>query len=138
MLKLLIPVICQAGAIEAARHAAFLFAENCVAHVEVIEVLDDPAHSRAAAFRSCASLRHEEKHSMRDALTRTCAVLEDAGVPYTWKRIFGSTEKTIAAYAAGNGADVVVLDASCLGIIRKWITLLRLWRLSRKPVTVLH
>jgi hypothetical protein len=137
MLKLLIPVICQSGALEAARHAAFLFAEQCVAHVEVIEILDDPAESRAVAFHSRAALRRQEKQFMREALTKTCAVLEDAGVPYTWKRIFGSAEKSIADHA-NRGADVVVLDTSCIGLLRKWLMLARLWHLTRKPLTVLH
>lgn len=137
MLKLLIPVICPAGALEAARHAAFLFAEKCVAHVEVIEILDDAAQSRAVAFHSRSALRRQEKDFMRDALTSTCAVLEDAGVPYTWKRIFGSAEKSIAAHA-NRGADVVVLDASRIGLLRRWLVLFRLWHLTRKPLTVLH
>jgi nucleotide-binding universal stress UspA family protein len=137
MLKLLIPVICQAGALEAARHAAFLFAQKCVAHVEVIEILDDPAESRAVAFHSRSALRRQEKQLMREALTKTCAVLEDAGVPYTWRRIFGSAEKSIADHA-NRGADVVVLDASCIGLLRRWLMLVRLWRLTRKPLTVLH
>lgn len=138
MLKLLIPVICQAGALEAARHAAFLFAEKCVAQVELIEVLEDTGHGRTAAFHSQSSLRRREKQSMRDALIGTRAVLDDAGVPYSWKRVFGPPEKSIAAYAVRSGADVVVLDASGLGVVRKWMLLFRLWHLSRKPITMLH
>ena len=138
MLKLLIPVLCQAGALEAARHAAFLFAEKCVAQVELIEVLEEVGEGRTVAFQSRSALRRREKLSMRDALTRTCAVLEDAGVPYTWKRIFGPPERTIAAYSAKNGSDVVVLDASGLGFIRRWWMLARLWRLSPTPITMLH
>ena len=138
MLKLLIPVLCRAGAPEAARHAAFLFAERCVAQVELLEVLEEVGEGRALAFQSRATLRRREKISMRDALTRTCAVLDDAGVPYTWKRIFGPPEKTIAVYAAKHGADVVVLDAGGLGFFRKWWMLARLWRLSPKPITMLH
>jgi hypothetical protein len=75
---------------------------------------------------------------MRDALTRTCAVLDDAGVPYTWKRVFGPREKTIATYAATDDADVVVLDTSGLGCFRGWGLVARLWRLSPKPITMLH
>ncbi|SIT38605.1 Universal stress protein UspA-like protein [Paraburkholderia piptadeniae] len=138
MLKLLIPVLCEAGALEAARHAVFLFAEKCVAQVELIEVLDEVGEGRTVAFQSRAALRRREKLSMRDALARTCAILDDAGVPYTWKRIFGPPEKSIATYAARDGADVVVLDASGLGFFRKWGMLARLWRLSPKPITMLH
>ena len=52
MLKLLIPVLGHKGAIEAARHGAFLFAERCVSEVEVVEVLDELAQGRVAAFHS--------------------------------------------------------------------------------------
>jgi nucleotide-binding universal stress UspA family protein len=138
MLKLLIPVICQTGALEAARHAAFLFAEKCVTQVELIEVLEDTGHGRTAAFHSQSSLRRREEQSMQDALIGTRAVLDDAGVPYSWKRVFGPPAKSIAAYAARSGSDVVVLDASGLGRVRKWIMLFRLWHLSRKPITMLH
>ncbi|ACC74971.1 universal stress protein [Paraburkholderia phymatum] len=138
MLKLLIPVLGREGALEAARHAAFLFAEKCVAQVELIEVLEEVGEGRAVAFQSRAALRRSEKLSMRDALTRTCAVLDDAGVPYRWKRVFGAPEKTIAAYAAAHDSDLVILDASGLGFFRRWGILARLWRLSPKPITMLH
>ncbi|SAK82216.1 UspA family protein [Caballeronia calidae] len=138
MLKLLIPVICPAGAPEAARHAAFLFSENCVSQVELVEVLEEMGQGRAAAFRSRAQWRRREKLIMRDALALTRAVLDDAGVPYTWKRVFGPPERTIAAYANAGRADVVVLDAGGLGRVRKWSMFVRLWRLSSKPITVLH
>ena len=100
LLKPLISVLCKAGTLEAARHAAFLFAEKCVGQVELIEVLDDVGDGRAVAFQSRAALHRHEKQSMRDALVKTGAALDDAGVPYTWKRTFGPPAKTIAAYAA--------------------------------------
>jgi nucleotide-binding universal stress UspA family protein len=137
-LTLLVPILCKEGALQAARHAACLFAEKCVTQVQLVEVLEEVEKGRAVAFQSPAALRRREKLSMRDALTRTCAVLDDAGVPYTWKRVFGPPEKAIAAYAATNGADVVVLDAGGLGLFRKWVLLAKLWRLSPEPITMLH
>jgi nucleotide-binding universal stress UspA family protein len=110
MLKLLIPVLCQSGALEAVRHAAFLFSEKCVAQVELVEVLEEAGQGRTAAFRSRVQWRRREKLLMLDALTRARALLDDAGVPYTWKRVFGPPERTIAAYANSDRADVVVLD----------------------------
>jgi nucleotide-binding universal stress UspA family protein len=138
MLKLLIPVLCKAGALEAARHAAFLFAEKCVGQVELIEVLEEVGEGRAVAFQSRAALRRHEKQSMREALAKTCAVLDDAGVPYTWKRTFGPPAKTIAAYAAVRGSDVMLLDASGLGMFRRWRVLAGLSRLSPVPITMLR
>jgi nucleotide-binding universal stress UspA family protein len=138
MLKLLIPVLCQRGALEAARHAAFLFGEKCVSQVEVIEVLEDVGEGRAVAFQSRSALRRREKRAMRNALMRTRAVLDDAGVPYTWKRVFGPAAKTVAAYAATRGSDVMVLDASGLGFFRRWRVLAGLSRLSAVPITMLR
>lgn len=138
MLKLLIPIISRHGALEAARHGAFLFAERCVSEVEIVEVLDEIDHDRSAAFHSMADLRISEKQAMRDALLQTRAILDDAGVPYTWKRVFGQPERIIAAYAERDHADIVVLDASRLGFFRKWGVLARLRRLTHTPVTLLQ
>ena len=138
MLTLLIPILCQAGALEAARHAAFLFSEKCIAQVELVEVLEDVGEGRTVAFQSRAALRRQEKLSMRDALLRTCAVLDDAGVPYTWRRIFGPPDKAIAAYLLTHRADVVVLDTHGMGFFRRWGLFFRLWRLCPTPITVLH
>ncbi|WP_027820640.1 universal stress protein [Paraburkholderia bannensis] len=138
MLKLLIPVLGAKEATEAARHGAFLFAEQCVSEVEVIEVLSDASQGRAVAFHSPATLRRREKDEARDALMQTRAILDDAGVPYTWKRVFGPTARTIAQHAAQAHADIVLLDASQLGFFHRWIVLARLWQLSSTPVTMLH
>jgi hypothetical protein len=138
VLKLLIPVIDRNGALEAARHGAFLFAEHCVSEVEIVEVLDEVGHDRSAAFHSMAGLRISEKQAMRDALLQTRAILDDAGVPYTWKRVFGQPSRVIAACAESDHADIVVLDASHLGFFRKWDMLARLRRLTHTPVTLLQ
>lgn len=71
-MKLLILVLCKAGALEAARHAAFLFYEKCVTQVELIEVLEDAGEGRAVAFQSRAALRRREKRRLR-----SCAVRRD-------------------------------------------------------------
>ncbi|WP_306439158.1 universal stress protein [Pandoraea communis] len=138
VLRLLIPVLGTQGATEAARHGAFMFTERCVSDVEIIEVLDDVTHSRAVAFHSLGALHRREKQAARDALMQTRAILDDAGVPYTWKRVFGPAERTIAQYAAQVHADIVVLDASHLGFFHRWAVLARLWRFTSTPVTMLH
>jgi hypothetical protein len=138
MLRLLIPILCRAGATEAARHAAFLFAEKCVSHVELIEVLEESGEGRAAAFHSRSALRLREKADMRDALLRTRAILDEAGVPYTWKRVFGTPMKTVAAHAAACGSDLMVLDAGGLGLVRRWLAIAGLLRRSRVPIMVVR
>jgi nucleotide-binding universal stress UspA family protein len=138
VLKLMIPILSRGGAPEAARHAVFLFAERCVSEVELIEVLDEAGEGRAAAFHSRSSLRRREKYAMRDALMRTLAILDDGGVPYRFKRVFGKPERTIAEHAASVHADMVVLDAGSLGVFQRWGTFVRLWRLCSQPVTMIH
>jgi len=138
MLKLLVPVLGSASAAEAARYAALLFAEECVSDVEVLQICDQPTRGRETAFHSQSELKRYEKKLARDALLQTRAILEAAGVPYRWKRVFGPPATTIAQHAAADHADVVLLDAKHLGSIHRWTILAKLWRLSPTPVTMLH
>jgi len=138
MLKLLIPVVDRKGAIQAARYAAFMFLEHCVAEVELLEVLEPVDQGRAAAFHSRSKLLRHEKSLMHGALVQTRSILEDAGVPYKWKRVFGRGTKAIADYAARTQSDVVVIDASHFGFFRRFAVLAGLWRRTSTPVTMLH
>lgn len=138
MLRVLIPVINKDGALQAARHAAFLFAEHCVSEVELMEVLDPPDQGRASAFYSRGTLRLREKRAMLSALIQTRAILEDAGVPYHWSRVFGPVAGTIAARAAEKRSDIVLVDGSHLGLMRRWWVMTTLWRSMQTPVTMVH
>ncbi|PCE23831.1 universal stress protein [Paraburkholderia acidicola] len=138
MLKMLIPVVDHGGAVQAARYAAFMFLEHCVSEVELLEVLEPVDQGRAAAFHSRSALLRKEKHAMLAPLIEARSILEDAGVPYKWKRVFGHGTKAIAAYAATTQSDVVVIDASHFGFFRRLIVLANLWRHTTTPVTMLH
>jgi hypothetical protein len=138
MLRLLIPVVHQEGALRAARHAAFLFAERCVSEVEIVEVLEPIEQVRTSAFRSRGALRLKQKRAMLKALSQTCAILDDAGVPYHWTRVFGPMAETIGARAATEHSDLVIVDASQLGFLTRWWIVSRLWRRTSTPVTILH
>jgi hypothetical protein len=138
MLRVLIPVTDKNGALQAARHAAFLFAEHCVSEVELVEVLEPFDESRAVAFHSLATLRLHEERMMSKAMSQTRAILDDAGVPYQWTRVVGPVVKTIAARATEKQSDVVLLDASRLSFVTRWWLMARLWRNVHTPVTVLH
>jgi nucleotide-binding universal stress UspA family protein len=138
MLRLLIPVIHHDGALQAARHAAFLFAERCVSEVELVEVLQPLAWGRAAAFHARGPLRLFDQRCVPSALAQTRAILDDAGVPYRSTQAFGPIAQTIAARATQKHADAVIVDASQLGALTRWWIIARLWRLTRTPVTMLH
>ncbi|MEA3112023.1 MAG: hypothetical protein QOG58_1822 [Caballeronia sp.] len=138
MLRVLIPVINKEGALQAARHAAFLFAEHCVSEVELIEVLEPPDQGRASAFHSRGALRSQEKRAMLSALSQTRAILDDAGVPYRWSRVYGPVAGTIAARAAEKCSDIVLVDASHLGFLTRWWVMNKLWRSMQTPVTMVH
>jgi hypothetical protein len=138
MLRLLIPVIHHDGALQAARHAVFLYAERCVSEVEIVEVLEPLDWGRTSAFHSSSALRLYEKRGTLSALMNTRAILDDAGVPYRWSRAFGPVADTIAARAALQQSDAVIVDASQLGFLTRWWIIARLWRLTKAPVTMLH
>ncbi|MFM0341732.1 universal stress protein [Paraburkholderia fungorum] len=138
MFRMLIPVLDNGGAVEAARFAAFMFLERCVTEVELLEVLEPVDQGRAAAFHSRSALVRLEKQGMLKALIDARTILEEAGVPYHWKRVFGHRTKAIAAYAATIQPDVMVIDASHMGFFRRLAMLAVLARRTPTPVTMVH
>lgn len=138
MLRMLIPVLDHAGAAEAARFAAFMYLERCVTEVELLEVLEPVDQGRAAAFHTRSSLLRQEKRNMLKALIDARTILEEAGVPYHWKRVFGHSTKAIAAYAATSRPDVMVIDASHMSFFRRLAMLASLARRTVTPVTMVH
>ncbi|OAJ53223.1 universal stress protein [Paraburkholderia ginsengiterrae] len=138
MLRMLIPVLDHAGAAEAARFAAFMYLERCVTEVELLEVLEPVDQGRAAAFHTRSSLLRQEKRTMLKALIDARTILEEAGVPYHWKRVFGHSTKAIAAYAATSRPDVMVIDASHMSFFRRLAMLASLARRTVTPVTMVH
>ncbi|ANB76822.1 universal stress protein [Paraburkholderia phytofirmans OLGA172] len=138
MIRMLIPVLDQGGAIEAARYAAFMFLERGVTEVELLEVLEPVDQGRAAAFHSRSALVRREKQAMLKALIDVRTILEEAGVPYRWKRVFGHRTKAIADYAATTQPDVMVIDASHMGFFRRLAMFASLSRRTVTPVTMVH
>ncbi|MFM0729752.1 universal stress protein [Paraburkholderia sediminicola] len=138
MIRMLIPVLDHGGAIEAARYAAFMFLERGVTEVELLEVLEPVDQGRAAAFHSRSSLVRQEKQAMLKALIDVRTILEEAGVPYHWKRVFGHRTKAIADYVATTQPDMMVIDASHMGFFRRLAMLASLSRRTVTPVTMVH
>jgi nucleotide-binding universal stress UspA family protein len=135
---MLIPILDQAGALEAARYAALMFRERGISEVELLEVLEPVDQGRAAAFHSRSSLLRREKRAMLKALIDVRAALDEAGVPYHWKRVFGYRTKAIADYATTRQADVIVIDASHMGLFRRVALLALLGRRTATQVTMVH
>lgn len=138
MIRMLIPVFDNGGAVEAARYAAFMFLEHGITEVDLLEVLEPVDQGRASAFHTRSSLVRHEKHAMLKALIDVRSILEEAGVPYRWKRVFGHRIKTIVEYAASTRPDVMVIDASHMGIFRRVAMLTSLARRTVTPVTMVH
>ncbi|MFL9933041.1 universal stress protein [Paraburkholderia sp. RL18-103-BIB-C] len=138
MIRMLIPVLDHGGAIEAARYAAFMFLERGITEVELLEVLRPVDQGRAAAFHNRSALLRREKRAMLKALIDVRTILDEAGVPYHWKRVFGYRTKAIADYAATRQADVIVIDASHMGFFRRLAMLALLSRRTLTPVTMVH
>jgi hypothetical protein len=109
-----------------------------VSEVELIEVLEPPDQGRASAFHSRGALRSQQKRAMLSALSQTRAILDDAGVPYHWSRVYGPVAGTIAARAAEKCSDIVLVDASHLGFLTRWWVMNKLWRSMQTPVTMVH
>jgi len=137
MLKLLIPIVDSRGAAEAARHSAFLFAERCVSMIEVVEVCKPIGHAHAGAKSRSGSLSPDRALSPTP-LHQVCAILDDAGVPYTSRHGAGPTARVIAACVEAADVDIVVVDARGPGFLRKWTMLARLRRVCSVPVMLLH
>lgn len=138
MLRLLIPIISARGAIEAARHAVFLFGENRSLQIELLEILAPPDQGHVAAFHSAEEQCSERLQAMSNAVSSTQAVLEHAGVAFALTRVFGSAPQTTAAFAVKKHCDVVLVDASHLGAVGRWWLMARLWSFMPTPVTILH
>ena len=138
MVRMLIPLLDKGGVVEAARFAAFMFLERCVTEVELLEVLEPVDQGRAAAFHTRSSLAHREEQAMLKALVDARTILEEAGVPYHWKRVFGHSTKAIADYATTTRPDVMVIDASHMGFFRRLAMLAALSRRTVTPVTMVH
>jgi nucleotide-binding universal stress UspA family protein len=138
MIRMLIPVLDSRGAVEAARYAVFMYLEHGVTEVELLEVLEPVDQGRIAAFHTRSSLMRLEKHAMLKALIDVRAILEEAGVPYHWKRVFGHRTQAITDYAAKTRPDVMVIDTSHMGFFRRLAILASLARRTVTPVTMVH
>jgi hypothetical protein len=138
MIRMLIPVPDHRGAVEAARYAAFMFLERGVTEVELLEVLEPVDQGRTAAFHTRSALVRREKRAMLKALIDARNILEEAGVPYHWKRIFGRWTKAVADYATIHQPDVMVIDVSHMGFFRRLAMLASLSRRTVTPVTLVH
>ncbi|MGF6921053.1 hypothetical protein OKW41_006490 [Paraburkholderia sp. UCT70] len=138
MIRMLIPVLGKSGVAEAARFATFMFLERCVTEVELLEVLEPVDQGRAAAFHTRSSLVRREEQATLKAMLDARTILEEAGVPYHWTRVFGHHTKAIADYATTTRPDVMVIDASHMGFFRRLAMLAALLTRTVTPVTMVH
>lgn len=144
MLKLLVPVGHSPRALQAVRHAAFLYRERCASEVLLVNVQPPLGGSRGDAFHTHRELdqigRAAATHDLADAI----AILRDAGVLHSVTMQFGATADAIARCALEHGCDEIVVTAPRRNPLH-WLARLlgfglhdRLMRLTKVPVTAVQ
>ncbi|MBN3790247.1 universal stress protein [Burkholderia sp. Ac-20353] len=144
MLKLLVPVGHSPRSLQAVRHATFLYRERCASEIVLINVQPPLESTRLEAYHPLSRLREIEQHFSEGELAKAERILKDAGVTYSVVMKVGPVADTIAAAAAENGCDEIVVVAprhdpihSILSLFRRSV-LDRLVRISSIPVTAVQ
>lgn len=139
MLRVLVPVNGSAHALDAVRHAAFMFRDRCVSEVVLLNVQPPLEFGRASAFHSLAALRKLEETSGEAALRDARSILDDAGARYVAQIRVGDVAQTIAQAAAANDCDAIVMGTAgrtAVGALLAGRLTNKLIRMSRIPVTL--
>lgn len=139
MLRLLVPVNGSEHALDAVRHAAHLFLDQCVSDIVLLNVQGALSRSRAAAFHPASALREIERKDAEAALQKARAILDDAAANYVTQIEVGPVARTIAQCAAANQCDAIVMGTagrSLIGTLIAGRLSNRLIRLSAVPVTL--
>ncbi|KVE28442.1 hypothetical protein WS67_06710 [Burkholderia singularis] len=111
MLKLLVPIGHSPRSLQAVRHAVFLYRERCASEVVLVNVQPPLESTRLEAFHSLAKLRRIEHEFSTSDLSQAIRILNDAHVKYSVTMKIGPIADTIAACAAENGCDEIVVAA---------------------------
>ncbi|MDC6177466.1 universal stress protein [Ralstonia solanacearum] len=139
MLKLLVPVNGSRHALDAVRHAAFLYRDRCASGIVLLNVQEPIEGGRASAYHRLETLRQLEEQSGEDALRLARRILDDAGAHYVAQIKVGPVAETIAQTAAANACDMIVMGTAGrtrLGSLMAGGLSNRLIRMSRVPVTL--
>ncbi|RWA53625.1 universal stress protein [Cupriavidus sp. UYMSc13B] len=139
MLRLLVPVNGSEHALDAVRHAAHMFLDHCVSDIVLLNVQEPLELGRAAAFHSVSALKDLSKKQGEAALKAARGILDDAGAKYVAEIKVGAVAKTIAACAATNRCDGIVMGTagrSLVGALVAGRLSNKLIRISSVPVTL--
>ncbi|WP_186182679.1 universal stress protein [Burkholderia gladioli] len=144
MLKLLVPVGHSPRALQAVRHAAFLYRERCASEVVLVNVQPPLGGSRADAFHTHRELDEIGRAAAEHDLAAAITILRDAGAHYSLTMKFGATADAIARCALEHRCDEIVLTAPRRNPLH-WLARVfglglhdRLLRLTKLPVTAVH
>ena len=141
MLKLLVPVNGSRHALDAVRHAAFLYRDRCASDIVLLNVQEPIEGGRASAYHPLEMLRRLEEQSGEEALRPARSILDDAGANYTAQVKIGRVAETIAQMAAANQCDMIVMGPAgrtAVGSLMSSRLSDRLIRLSSIPVTLVR
>ena len=139
MLKLLVPVNGSRHALDAVRHAAFLYRDRCASNIVLLNVQEPIEGGRASAYHRLETLRKLEEQSGEEALRQARSILDDAGASYVAEVKVGPVAQTIAQAAAANECDMIVMGTAArtaLGSLMSSRLSNHLIRISRVPVTL--
>ena len=144
MLKLLVPVSRSARSLQAVRHAAFLYNEQCASEIVLVNVQPRRESTRLEAFYSRSTLHTPENGYAEAVLSRAKRILEDAGVKYSVEVRVGPLVSTIASCAEQYDCDEIVVSAPRRDLFHAVVRLVnrsvmdRLVSVSRIPVTAVN
>ncbi len=139
MLRVLVPVNGSQHALDAVRHAAFLYRDHCVSEVVLLNVQEPLEFGRAGAFHSVETLHKLEAAEGEAALREARRILDDAGASYKAQIRFGNVAEMIAQAAAANDCDAIVMGSAArspIGGLFSGRLSKRLLKMSRVPVTL--
>jgi nucleotide-binding universal stress UspA family protein len=108
MLKALVPIDGSEHALPAVRHIIRLVREHEPVDIHLLNV-QPPFHGDVTAFVSKDSVHEYQREQGQKALGPACALLDEAGIPYTRHIYIGHPAEMIAACAKELRCDTVIV-----------------------------
>jgi nucleotide-binding universal stress UspA family protein len=116
MLKALLAIDGSEHSLGAVRHVIKLVRDREPLEIHLLNV-QPPLHGDVTMFVSASAVRSFHDERAAEALARACALLDNAGVPYTRHVVVGHAARAIAEQARKLGCDKVIMGTRGLGTV---------------------